>query len=207
MDAVHLLYGDAMPASRRPGRPPAASRRMLQEAALDLFAERGYERVAVDEIARVCGVGRSTFFNYFRTKADVFWVEIDEALDMLDRAVGASVDAGAVTDASALQGVLAGVAGEFGPDRVPWVLTQGELIGDPETLAASAAARVARLADLLGRALRPGRAVFAARVTAAALAGAIVAGMLAWADAGIGRGALAPFLDAAGGSVRLPPAE
>lgn len=43
----------------------------LVEAALHCFSEDGYEATTVEAITRRAGVAKGTFFNYFRTKADV----------------------------------------------------------------------------------------------------------------------------------------
>ncbi len=52
-------------------KPDAAER--LVVAALDLFAERGYENTTVIEIAEHAGLTKSTFFRYFPDKREVLF--------------------------------------------------------------------------------------------------------------------------------------
>jgi len=55
-------------------RKKAQTRELIAETARALFAERGFERVSVAEIARVADVSEKTVFNYFPTKEDlVYW--------------------------------------------------------------------------------------------------------------------------------------
>ncbi|MCW3064451.1 MAG: TetR family transcriptional regulator, partial [Solirubrobacterales bacterium] len=50
------------------------TRNLIAETAGRLFAERGFDRVSVAEIARAAEVAEKTVFNYFRTKEDlVYW--------------------------------------------------------------------------------------------------------------------------------------
>ena len=65
---------------RRVGRPPAASREILEEAACELFLEQGYAATSVADITQRAGVSRATFFNYIPTKSDLLWTSVDDAL-------------------------------------------------------------------------------------------------------------------------------
>ena len=51
---------------------PNASGR-LQEAALDLFAERGFEQTTVEDIATRAGLTKRTFFRHFADKREVLF--------------------------------------------------------------------------------------------------------------------------------------
>ncbi len=52
--------------------------RELQSLALDLFSERGFDAVTVEEIAAAGGVSPSTVYRYFKTKEQlVTWDEAD----------------------------------------------------------------------------------------------------------------------------------
>ena len=53
--------------------------RQVRDVALELFVEKGFDTVTVDEIAEAADIGRASFFNYFPTKDAVlrsyhFWI-------------------------------------------------------------------------------------------------------------------------------------
>ncbi|MBD8102684.1 TetR family transcriptional regulator [Plantibacter sp. VKM Ac-2885] len=188
------------PARNAVGRPRRSSRRVLEEAAAELFLEQGYPGTTVDQIASRAGVSRNTFFNYFGSKSDVLWVDVDAALAGLERALAAGGDTPATDVADAmpsLQAALLGIAEERSNGAVPWALTQIELMDTAWELQASGLERLLRLQAVLRVSLAR-LAVRADELTirsaAAALAGAIVAGAGAWAAAGVGRGELGDYL-------------
>lgn len=54
-------------------RKKEATRRRIADAAIALFAERGFERVPVADIAAAAEVSPATVFNYFPTKEDLIY--------------------------------------------------------------------------------------------------------------------------------------
>ncbi len=62
-------------------KQPARDR--LARAALALFDERGYEQTTVDDITERAGLGRSTFFRYYRSKEDVIFPDHDRLLQQV----------------------------------------------------------------------------------------------------------------------------
>jgi AcrR family transcriptional regulator len=60
------------------GRWEPDAQRRLQQAAMELFAERGYGEVTVDEIARRAGLTKRSFFNHFTDKREVLFADARE---------------------------------------------------------------------------------------------------------------------------------
>ncbi|TQL01958.1 TetR/AcrR family transcriptional regulator [Cellulomonas sp. SLBN-39] len=69
-----------MPPSATPIRQQtrAVVRSLLAQTAMRLFAERGYDRTTVEDVAAAAGVSRRTLFNYFRTKEDLALSSLSE---------------------------------------------------------------------------------------------------------------------------------
>jgi AcrR family transcriptional regulator len=83
--------------SGRMGRWQPDARTRLQEAALALYRERGYEQTTVAEIAARAGLTKRTFFRYFTDKREVlFW-----GSELLEQRMVAAIEA-APASASAL---------------------------------------------------------------------------------------------------------
>ena len=126
--------------ARDRGRPKTSSLAALDDAAHELFLEQGYEGTSVDDIARRAGISRATFFNYFSSKSDVLWVDVDHALAGLEHYLQHS---GHLGDA------LRAITAEHPRDRIPLVVTQSEAMGLGADLAASAGIRLERLRRIL----------------------------------------------------------
>jgi len=58
-------------------RKKQQTRQLIAETAHRLFADRGFEAVTVAEVARAADVSEGTVFNYFRTKEDLFYGQME----------------------------------------------------------------------------------------------------------------------------------
>lgn len=182
-----------MSSEPRAGRPKASSRETIAEAACELFLEQGYEQTSITDIARRAGVSRSSFFNYFDSKADVLWGGFDRRLDAVAQRLAAG---------DRIAEVLAGIAEGFAPDTLALAIANAETMGLVDELERERALRQSRLARAVAdRARRDGTPSLAADVRGAAAAGAVLAAVWAWADAGSGRTGLPSLLDEALASV------
>ncbi len=194
--------------SRALGRPRTSSHRTIEEAAVELFLEHGYAATSVGDIARRAGVSRGTVFNYFPAKSDILWIDADDALARLESALrngnpgAAETGATLAPDANGVQPdarsgleaifqAILRVAEHTDAGTVPLAVTQGELIGARDEIAASGLLRLARLASMLRGAIcartgwdrRDATAHLVAQIVAAALSSA----WSSWARAGTGR--------------------
>lgn len=121
------------------GRPPTTTNAEIERAALDLFAEQGFEATTVDEIAAAVGVGRRTLFRYFESKNDIAWGDFDSVMRRLREAL----DAGA--DLPLMEALRRGVveSNRYPPDQEPGLHTRMTLIAGTAALQAHSALRYA----------------------------------------------------------------
>jgi AcrR family transcriptional regulator len=68
-------------------RKKQQTRQAIGEAAIGLFAERGFEAVTVAEVAAAANVSEKTVFNYFPTKEDLAYSRQTEVEEQLIAAV------------------------------------------------------------------------------------------------------------------------
>ncbi len=66
------------------GRPAVTTRAELEQISLAIFSEQGFDVTSVDEIATAAGIGRRTFFRYFKSKNDAVWGDFDGQLESFE---------------------------------------------------------------------------------------------------------------------------
>src|SRR5262245_36675274 len=84
-------------APRKPARArkvaPAARRQAILDAALDVFAERGFEAARLEDVATRAGVAKGTLYLYFRDKEALFEELVRGAVSPIIEAVSRAASA------------------------------------------------------------------------------------------------------------------
>lgn len=95
MDTTAVVPASDEADANGPGRrerKKLATRAALEEAALRLFAERGYEATTIEDITEAADVSLRTFFRYFASKEDVLLAEQLDDLIRMQQALAAAPD-------------------------------------------------------------------------------------------------------------------
>jgi AcrR family transcriptional regulator len=90
------------------GRWEPNARGRLEQAALALYIERGFEPTTVAEIAKRAGLTERTFFRYFADKREVLFAGSDRLQELLVSTVAGAPDSAAPIDAVAAALTAAG---------------------------------------------------------------------------------------------------
>jgi AcrR family transcriptional regulator len=163
-------------------RKKQKTRWAIQEHALRLFAEQGYDATTVDQIAAAAEISSSTFFRYFKTKEDVV---IEDQYDP----ILADAFAAQPADRPPLAALRQAVRQAFrGIDQVEQkkIFERTKLSLSVPALRARTLENFTSTVDLIGAAVaaRTGRAAGDAevRVFAGAVVGALIAAIQLWVD-------------------------
>src|SRR3954465_6315059 len=100
--SIALMSATVIEYTRRMVRWQPDARGRLEQAALALYGERGFEQTTVAEIARRAGLTERTFFRYFADKREGLFAGGRGLQDLLLRAVAHAPDALAPIDAVAV---------------------------------------------------------------------------------------------------------
>jgi len=164
MSVTAMMYDRAM--SR--WEPDARGR--LISAAVELYAEQGFEQTTVAEIAKRAGLTERTFFRHFGDKREVLFYGQDAFQDLFVSAVTGAPDA--ATPLEAVATALHTVALDFEPRRA-WSQVRGRVIAANPGLQERELIKLARLSSAIAVALRE-RGVAEPEASLAAQAGVAV---------------------------------
>jgi AcrR family transcriptional regulator len=150
--SVALMSDPVIAYHRGMSRWEPNARGRLEQAALELFTERGFEQATVAEIAQRAGLTERTFFRYFADKREVLFAGAGALQEFLVRAVAQAPDTATPLEAiaAALQAAapLFAERGDY-PRRRQAVITANAELRERELikLAALAAAMAAALRE------------------------------------------------------------
>jgi len=177
-------------------RKKQKTRWSIQEHALRLFQEQGYEQTTVDQIAAAAEISPSTFFRYFKTKEDVV---IEDEYDPLLLKLIAEEPADR-PPLAALRHVLRTAFGGMSADELAKVYQRTKLQMSVPALRMRMLDGFSGNLDMLAGALakQAGRDAddYEMRVFAGAVTGVMLVAIFAWVQGG-GTGNLADLMDRA----------
>ena len=131
-------------------KPDARSR--IEEAALELFCERGFESVTVSEIAARAGLTERTYFRHFADKREVLFGGQEQLLNFLADFICAAPATVAPLDA--VLGAFQSVAAEIIEARRAQAEKRNAVIGAVAALKERELLKLAALSNAIAEALR-----------------------------------------------------
>lgn len=118
--------------TRRPGRPRSVDVAVVARLAVDLFTERGYDAVSMDDVAAAAGVSRRSLFNHFPRKVDLLWSGHEQFIDHLRRRLAeaqAEAQAGDLAEVVAI--AFSRALDDLGPDGLALARARLRLHAEP----------------------------------------------------------------------------
>jgi AcrR family transcriptional regulator len=179
---VKQLSQDDQPPVGLRERKKARTKAAIQEQALRLFREQGYDDTTVEQIAAAAEISPSTFFRYFPTKEDaVVWDDYDPMLIEAVRAQPAGL-----SPIRAIRGALREAFSSIQPAEAARIRERTALTLAVPELRAASMANLSHNLRMIGElvAERVGRDPddFAVRTFTGALFGVWLSVLFAWAE-------------------------
>lgn len=63
------------------------TKRKIFEAAMELFAQKGYDATSVEEITSVVGIAKGTLYYHFTSKEEIFYFLVEEGMNLLKNSI------------------------------------------------------------------------------------------------------------------------
>ncbi|KAA9156692.1 TetR family transcriptional regulator [Amycolatopsis acidicola] len=158
------------------------ARERLERAALELFAEHGYDNTTVAGIAERAGLTKRTFFRYFTDKREVLFYGQELLVQLFARSIAVAPES--ATPLQAITAALEASEAAFQPERRGLAARRQEIVAANASLREREMFKRVILTDTMGDALRE-RGVPDPAASVAAELGALAFGMAfrRWLDA------------------------
>jgi AcrR family transcriptional regulator len=144
----------------RARRAREARHRQILDAALEVFAERGYHQTSVSDLVAAAGVARGTFYLYFDGKAAIFHELLDNLLAELRGTIrGVDTHPGAPPIPAQLEGTVHRVLSALADNRALCRILFREAVGLDDEVDRKLQAFYDALLHYIGAALRNGQAL------------------------------------------------
>jgi AcrR family transcriptional regulator len=163
-------------------RKKQKTRWAIQEHALRLFAQQGYDETTVEQIAAAAEISPSTFFRYFKTKEDVVTQDQYDPL-LVELFAEEPQDR---TPLAAMRDIMRKVFAQMPPSEREKIAERTKLIMAVPALRArtyeNMVGTIEMIAGMVGRRLGRKPDDLAVRIFAGAVVGALIAALLAWTE-------------------------
>ncbi len=89
----------------------------IAHKALYAFAFEGFHKTSLNAIARMCGIGRTTIYEYFRDKDEIFSYSLDHSFDLMKLDFQGILDAPGLSSLERLAAVIRAILTVLYEDR------------------------------------------------------------------------------------------
>ena len=135
-------------------KPNEEKRQAICKAAAELFAQRPFHEVRLDDVAAAASIGKGTLYVYFKSKEDLFVSLISEAFEKLLDSIDSKLDDRAIDPRQGLRTIVTELVGFAVRNPSYFEIMR---IGEIEAMAAARCVRQReRLRELVQRVIRSG---------------------------------------------------
>ncbi|NWG22016.1 MAG: TetR/AcrR family transcriptional regulator [Chloroflexi bacterium] len=100
-------------------REPSSTRERILEAALDIFASKGYHDARLDDIVETARISKGSIYFYFPNKERLFLALVDQFADLLERRASESIARQPRVGIARVRAAVVAVLETFGKYRRP----------------------------------------------------------------------------------------
>lgn len=99
------------------------------EKAKEVFAKRGYYNTNISDISENCGMGRTTIYQYFKNKDEIFYYSVEDVLAEIQRKVEIIIEDDTLSFIGKLKKLIFELASEYEHNYIFVLLAEIWIIG------------------------------------------------------------------------------